>query len=352
MSGISQILIGGRPVGTGHPCFIIAEAGVNHNGDPELAKRLIVAAARAGADAIKFQTFQADHLVTRDAQKAAYQKANTGNEKSQFSMLKSLELSAEVFQDLTKVAEENNIIFLSTPFDIPSMDLLENLNVSAYKIGSGEITNTPLLRRIAKTKKPVILSTGMSYLSDIEYAVRILNEQGSGGIVLLHCTTSYPTDPADVNLHAMKTMRNAFHLPVGYSDHTLGILIPVAAVSMGAVMIEKHFSMNKNDEGPDHRASMEPDELAGMVSSIRTVEEAMGSGIKKPTLKEEDIAPLVRKSIRASVHILPGDILTESMITCKRPADGLDPKNIEFFIGKKASCELFPDIALNWNMVE
>lgn len=347
-----QISIGNKKIGKGHPCFIIAEAGVNHNGNPEIAKKLIIAAAQAGADAIKFQTFQADNLVTREAPKATYQSINTGDENSQYSMLKSLEFSADIFKELVRFSELNNIIFLSTPFDLPSLHLLEKLNISAYKIASGEITNIPFIRQIAKTGKPIILSSGMSWLSDIEFAIRIIVEYGSRDIILLHCTTSYPTDPIDVNLKALKTMHTAFKLPTGYSDHTLGISIPIAAVSMGAVMIEKHLSLNKNDIGPDHKASMEPDEFKEMVTQIRVVEEAMGDGIKKPTKQELSIAPLVRKSIRSSVHMMPGDIITESMVACKRPSGGLDPQYIEYFIGKKVIHEILPDTVMNWNMVE
>ncbi|MCW7999959.1 N-acetylneuraminate synthase, partial [Clostridium sp. cpc1] len=259
--------------------FIIAEAGVNHNGNIDIAKKLVDAAVEAGVDAIKFQSFKAGNLVTKSAKKAEYQKETTGNG-NQFEMLKKLELSYKEHIILKKYCEEKGIMFISTPFDFESADLLEKLNIPLYKISSGDLTNIPLLKYIAKFNKPMIVSTGMANLGEVEIAVNAIKEGGNDKITLLHCTSNYPTACEDVNLNAILTLKNAFKLPVGYSDHTIGIEIPIGAVAMGTKVIEKHFTLDKNMEGPDHRASLEPNELKEMVKNIRNIEKAFGNGIK------------------------------------------------------------------------
>jgi len=297
--------IGDELIGEEEPCFIIAEAGVNHNGSVELAKKLIDAAKDAGADAVKFQTFKAESVVVKDAQKAEYQKETTG-EGSQYVMIKKLELAEEDFRELADYAEKKDIMFLSSPFDKDSVDLLHELDVPAFKVGSGEITNLPLLRYIAKKGKPIILSTGMSTLGEIEEALDVIRSEGVEDIILLHCVSNYPARIEDVNLRAMGTLKQAFKLPVGFSDHTLGITAPIAAVALGACVIEKHFTLDRNLPGPDHRASLEPDELKEMVKAIREVEKALGNGIKKPTKEEEKIKKVAGRSIVAKVDISKG----------------------------------------------
>ena len=286
-----KIRIEDKLIGEEEPCFIIAEAGVNHNGSVELAKKLIDAAKDAGADAVKFQTFKAENVVVKDAQKAEYQKETTG-EGSQYEMIKKLELTEEDFRELADYAKEKDIMFLSSPFDKDSIDLLNELDVPAFKVGSGEITNFPLLRYIAKKGKPIILSTGMSTLGEIEEALDVIRSEGVEDIALLHCVSNYPARIEDVNLRAMGTLKQAFKLPVGFSDHTLGITAPIAAVALGACVIEKHFTLDRNLPGPDHKASLEADELKEMVKAIREVEKVLGNGIKRPTKEEEEIKKL------------------------------------------------------------
>ena len=265
-----KLKIGDKLIGEEEPCFIIAEAGVNHNGSVELAKKLIDAAKDAGADAVKFQTFKAESVVVKDAQKAEYQKETTG-EGSQYEMIKKLELTEEDFRELADYAKEKDIMFLSSPFDKESVDLLNELDVPAFKVGSGEITNLPLLRYIAKKEKPIILSTGMSTLGEIEEALDVIRSEGVEDIILLHCVSNYPARIEDVNLRALGTLKQAFKLPVGFSDHTLGITAPIAAVALGACVIEKHFTLDRNLPGPDHKASLEPEELKEMAKAIREV---------------------------------------------------------------------------------
>lgn len=328
--------IANRLIGEGAPCFIIAEAGVNHNGDIKLAKKLIDVAVEAGADAVKFQTFQAEELVTETAEKAEYQKETTGSKESQFAMIKKLELSDKNFKELFTYAQKKGIIFLSTPFDQGSVDLLDKLGVPAFKVGSGEITNFPLLKHIASKQKPVILSTGMSTLDEVIEAVEVIRKAGSKEIALLHCVSCYPARIEDTNLRAMETLRRKFNLPVGLSDHTVGIHIPIAAVALGACVIEKHFTLDKNLPGPDHRASLEPDELKEMVVAIRHIERAQGDGIKRPTADEKETKKAARRSLVARTNIPAGTIITEDMLDIKRPGTGLEPKQINLVIGKKA----------------
>jgi N-acetylneuraminate synthase len=309
----------------GH-CFVIAEVGVNHNGSMEIAKKLVDAAVAAGADAVKFQTFKTEKLVTKNAQKAEYQKQNTKNNGTQFEMLKKLELSYEDHIKIYNYCSKKNIMFLSTPFDFESADLLEKLGVKMYKISSGDVTNLPLLKYIASKKKTMILSTGMSNLGEIEEAVDSIKAEGNDEIILMHCTSNYPARYEDVNLKAINTLKNSFYLPVGYSDHTPGIEIPIAAAALGACVIEKHFTLDKSMEGPDHKASLNPHELTEMVKSIRNIESAIGSGIKKCSLNEENVKVAARKSIVASRDIKKGEIINIEDIDYKRPGSGLAPK--------------------------
>jgi len=344
------IKIGNKLIGEEEPCFIIAEAGVNHNGSVELAKKLIDAAKDAGADAVKFQTFKAESVVVKDAQKAEYQKETTG-EGSQYEMIKKLELAEEDFRELADYAEKKDIMFLSSPFDKESVDLLYELDVPAFKVGSGEITNFPLLRYIAKKRKPIILSTGMSTLGEIEEALDVIRSEGVEDIILLHCVSNYPARIEDVNLRAMGTLKQAFKLPVGFSDHTLGITAPIAAVALGACVIEKHFTLDRNLPGPDHKASLEPDELKEMVKAIREVEKALGNGIKKPTKEEEKIKKVARRSIVAKVDISKGAIITEDMLDVKRPGTGIEPKYLKFIIGRKAKEDIKKDDVIRFEMI-
>lgn len=315
--------------------YIIAEAGVNHNGKLDLALELVDIAKNAGADAVKFQTFCTEGLVTRTAEKASYQKQTTDKSQNQFEMLKALELSQNDFIRLKEYCDQREIEFLSTPFDKVSICFLNDL-VKKWKIPSGEITNYPYLIEIAKTRKPVILSTGMSTLSDVEQAVGLLRKYGIEDIILLQCNTQYPTPYEDANLNAMLTLKKQFCLAVGYSDHTLGIEIPIAAVAMGASVIEKHFTINKELEGPDQKASLEPDELIRMVRCIRNVEKAFGDGKKEPSASERKNMDIARKSIVAAKEIKCGEIFTEDNLTTKRPGNGISPMEWNHILGQKA----------------
>lgn len=316
--------------------YIIAEAGVNHNGSIELAKKMVDEAKEAGVDCIKFQTFVSKNIVSKNAAKAEYQKQQTDANESQLDMLKKLELSFEEFVVLSAYCKFKGIEFLSTAFDFDSIDFLKSLDMKKWKIPSGDITNLPYLIKIARLEKPVILSTGMSTMEDIEVAVLVLKENGCGDITVLHCTTEYPTPYKDVNLSAMKSIHNKFDVPIGYSDHTKGIEIPIAAVAMGATVIEKHFTLNRNMEGPDHKASLEPNELKAMVSAIRNVEVAIGTGEKKPAESEKKNISIARKSIIAKRNISKGEIFTEENLTVKRPGNGISPMKWFEVIGKAA----------------
>lgn len=304
--------------------LIIAEAGVNHNGSLETAKRLVDVAKDSGVDIVKFQTAKLDSLVSKHAEMAEYQKNNTGKTESQKEMLRRLLLPFEDFIKLAEYCETSGITFLSTPFDLESIEFLNDL-VAVWKIPSGEITNYPYLVKIAETHKPVILSTGMSELFEIDEAVDVLRQNGAEKIVLLHCNTQYPTEFEDVNLRAMNTLRERYHLAVGYSDHSRGIEVPIAAAAMGAAVIEKHFTLDNNMEGPDHKASLEPAELKAMVRSIRNIERAMGTGIKKPTKSEMSNRDIARKSIVAKKNIKKGEVLSGDNLTTKRPGNGISP---------------------------
>lgn len=316
--------------------LIIAEAGVNHNGSLEIAKKLVDVAVSSGADAVKFQTFKADKLVVKQAPKAAYQNETTDKNETQHEMLKKLELTEEMHRELIKYCKEKNIMFLSTPFDIDSVNMLVRLGIDIIKIPSGEITNLPYLREVARQKKKVILSTGMSNMQEVKEAVQILKKYGAEDITVLHCNSQYPTPMKDVNLRAMVSMRDELKLPVGYSDHTQGIEVPIAAVAMGATVIEKHFTLDKTMEGPDHKASLEPNELEGMVSAIRNIEIAFGDGKKTVSMSEIENIKVVRKSIVASKIIKKGEKLTCDNITTKRPGTGISPMRWNEVIGTQA----------------
>lgn len=327
--------------------IIIAEAGVNHNGSIELAKQLIEAAAQAGADFVKFQTFKADLLVSKTAQKAEYQKKNIGDsDDSQYSMLKKLELSEAMHHELITHCEKCGIKFLSTGFDKESIDFLDNLNIPFYKIPSGEITNKPYLTNIALKQKPVIISTGMATIDEIKEAIQVLSDHGisKDQMTVLHCNTEYPTPMEDVNLLAMLHIQRELGVPVGYSDHTNGIEIPIAAVALGATVIEKHFTLDRSLPGPDHKASLEPEELKAMVQAIRHVEVAIsGSGIKEPSPSEIKNKDIARKSIVAAKGIHRGELFTEDNLTVKRPGNGISPMKWDEVIGQKANREFHED---------
>lgn len=319
--------------------IIIAEAGVNHNGSIELAKQLVDKAVEAGVDYIKFQTFKTEKLVAKSAQMASYQKKNIGTEdNSQFAMLKKLELSPSQHEELITYCKEKGIKFFSTAFDLDSIDYLHSLNLGLWKIPSGEITNYPYIKKIAQYGEPVIVSTGMCEMQDIENAVATLLKWGTKkeDIIILHCNTEYPTPYQDVNLKAMDAIREKFGVEVGYSDHTKGIEVPIAAVALGATVIEKHFTLDRNMEGPDHKASLEPDELKAMVSAIRNIEQAVGDGIKKVTDSEKGNIAVARKSIVASRNIKKGEILSEDNLTVKRPGTGISPMRWEEVLGQIA----------------
>lgn len=325
--------------------FIIAEAGVNHNGSIELAKRLIDIASSSGADAIKFQSFKAKNLLTKLAKKANYQIENTNKQESQYDMIKKLELDFNAHKELISYCKKKKIIFLSSPFDTESIELLNDLNLEIFKIPSGEITNYPYLKKIGELNKKIILSTGMSKISEIQEALTVLINSGSKkeNITVLHANTEYPTPMKDVNLRAMVLIGKKLDIEFGYSDHTLGIEVAIAAVSLGAKCIEKHFTSDTQLEGPDHKASLDPNQLKAMISSIRNVELALGEDIKRPSESEMKNIQIVRKSIVAKTQIKKGDILTEKNITTKRPGSGLSPMRWEELIGTTAEKDYMED---------
>ncbi len=329
--------------------IIIAEAGVNHNGDINIAKKLIDIAVEAGVDYVKFQTFKADLAISKNAKKADYQNKTTDKSESQYEMIKKLELDKETHHILIDYCKAKNIKFLSTPFDLESIDLLFDLGIELYKIPSGEITNYPYLKKIAQKGLPIIISTGMANMQEIHDAFNILTENGIAkkDITILHANTEYPTPMEDVNLNAMLTIGNEFNTNFGYSDHTLGVEIPTAAVALDASVIEKHFTLDRTMQGPDHKASLEPTELKAMVSAIRNIEIAMGNGIKKASKSEQKNKPIARKSIVANKNIKKGEIFTENNITVKRPGTGISPMLWNEIIGKKAIKNFVEDDLIN-----
>ena len=328
--------------------FIIAEAGVNHNGSVEIAQRLIEAARQAGADCVKFQSFKADKLASRSAAKAQYQQHNTEGADSQYEMLRRLELSEEDHQTLLACCRANGILFLSSPFDEGSADLLEQLGVPAYKIPSGEVTNHGFLDYLARKNKPLILSTGMSTLAEVAEAVEAIIGAGNPPLYLLHCVTEYPAPCAEINLKAMGTLAAAFGFPVGYSDHTPGSEIAVAAVALGARIIEKHFTLDRNLPGPDHRASLEPQEFGAMIQAIRNVEQALGTGIKVPAPCEIKNMAIARKSLVATQDIARGERLGHDNVAIKRPGHGIQPRDFEKVMGLRVTADIKADSVITW----
>ncbi len=318
--------------------FIIAEAGVNHNGSMELARKLCDAAKQSGADAVKFQTFKTERIIVRNAGLAEYQKRNLTQSRTQFEMLKELELSYADFKKIKDYCDKIAIEFISTPDEEESLDFLVSLGIGKIKVGSGEINNLPYLRKIGALQGKVIISTGMATLGEIEAALDVLIKEGTKkeNIIVLHCNTEYPTPVKDVNLSAMLTIKDAFKVNVGYSDHTAGIEVPIAAAALGASVIEKHFTLDRTMPGPDHKASLEPDELKAMVRAIRNIEKAMGTGIKRASPSELKNKPIARKSIVAACHIKKGEVLTERNLTTKRPGTGISPMQWDEVIGKAA----------------
>ncbi|MEG1107056.1 MAG: N-acetylneuraminate synthase [Eubacterium sp.] len=328
---------------------IIAEAGVNHNGSLALAKKMVLMGKKAGVDAVKFQTFKSEKVVSVFAKKADYQIENTqNNQENQLEMVKKLELSNDAFFELQTYCQEIGIQFLSTPFDLESIVFLNQLEMPFWKIPSGEITNYPYLVKIAETHKDIVMSTGMCTMKEIEEAINVLEANGSGKISLLHCNTEYPTPMEDVNLRAMQTLKETFNVPVGYSDHTKGIEVPIAAVAMGAEIIEKHFTLDCSMEGPDHKASLEPEALTQMVQAIRNIEKAMGSGKKEPSPSEKKNIPIARKSIVANCDIEKGTVFTVENLTTKRPGNGISPMKWNEILGQKATRHFKEDELITW----
>lgn len=364
-----QIQIGEKLISKSNPCFVIAEAGVNHNGNLELAKKLVDAAYEAGVDAVKFQTFKSEEIVTPEAEQAKYQTENTGKKESQYEMLKRLELSYDNFRELKEYCDKVGIMFLSTPHSCKDdVDLVAEL-CKAIKVGSGDLTNLPILKYMAKKNLPIILSTGMANMEEIKEGVEAvlpINKQ----LILLHCTTNYPTALNEVNLKAMEAMEKEFNLPVGYSDHTEGIKVSLGAAALGACMIEKHFTLDRNMEGPDHKASLEPDELKQLVDEIREIEarmangesrktilgeldiaEVLGDGVKKPTPSELEVAKIARKSIVAAIDIKAGEIIAANMLKIKRPGTGILPKFLHEIVERKAKENILKDELLTWEKI-
>jgi len=343
---MKKIKAGNKLIGEKEPCFIIAEAGVNHNGDIELAKKLVDMAKDAGADAVKFQTFHAKEIVSLNTKKAGYQYRT--KEKTQYEMLKNLELSFDEFRELKKYCDNSNIEFISTPYDIKSVEFLNEIGVKRFKVASADLINKPLIEAIAKTKKQIILSTGMATLGEIERTISLIYNLGNRNIILLHCTTSYPTSYCQVNMNILNTLKNSFDLTIGYSDHTTGIEVPIMAVTMGAKVIEKHFTLDHTMEGPDHFASLEPSELKKMVKAIRNVEKSFGSKRKEITDNEKKNIFYMRRSIHASVDIKKADIMKDNNIKITRPFNGIEPWFIGVVLGKKVKNNIKKDDPIRW----
>ncbi|MBN2065808.1 MAG: N-acetylneuraminate synthase [Candidatus Thermoplasmatota archaeon] len=347
---MNSIKIGTSTIGVNEPCFIIAEAGINHNGDIRLAKRLVDHAAEAGADAVKFQTFTPENMVTSSAGLVPYQKKGAQVKKTQVDLLKRVTLTDTEFISLKTYCDQKKIIFLSTPHSFDAIDFLEKL-VPAYKFGSGDVTNIPALTYAAKKGKPMILGTGMSTLDEVKRAVTAIQSEGNNRIVALHCTTNYPCPLHGVNLQAMVTMKEELDCLIGYSDHTAGILVPALAVALGACVIEKHLTLDKSLPGPDHTASLEPQELAEMICEIRNVEKALGSREKKPTASEKSMMEFVRKSIVAERDIAKGTVLTKEMLAIKRPGTGMAPELLQTIIGKRTVKSIAKDEVIQPEMI-
>lgn len=350
---MKKIKVGDRWIGEGKPCFIIAEAGSNHNGKLEQAKQLIDIAVEASADAVKFQTYSAEKLYSRKTPTMKYLKKNKliKKDESVWDLIKKIEMPREWHKPLADYCKDKKIIFLSTPFDLEAVDELEQVGMAAYKIASFEITHLPLLEYVAKKGKPTIISTGMADLSDIQDALDTIYAAGNRQVVMLHCGINYPLAFKDVNLRAMITVREAFQVPVGYSDHTLGITVPIAAVTLGASVIEKHFTISRKLKGPDHPFALEPAELKAMVRSVREAEVSMGSSIKKRTKSEEEMYRLGRRSIIAATNIPEGTIIKQEMLEIKRPGYGISPKFVNIVVGRKTKVDIKEDDVVTWEMI-
>lgn len=342
-----RVRIGDREVGDGCPVFIIAEAGVNHNGEPALAEQLVEAAAFARADAVKFQLFDPDSLVIAGAECAAYQRR--AGEGGQLDMLRRLTLGGEDVRRLARRAHCLGLVFLATPFDFASVDLLESLDVAAIKVSSGDLTNDPLLVRIASTGRPLIISTGMSSLGEVEHAIETVDSDGN--VVLLHCTSAYPADPRSANLRCMDLMRTAFSVPVGYSDHTPGLAVGIAAAALGASVLEKHVTLDRTMAGPDHAASIEPGELAELVKAVHEVSAALGDGVKRPSGQELEVRDCARRSLVSARPITRGEVIDVSMLAIKRPGTGLAPQLLTVIAGRTAQRDIPADTPLTWDMI-
>lgn len=347
-----EIRIENKIINQKSPSFFIAEAGVNHNGDLDTAKKLVDAAVEAGADAVKFQTFSTDRLIIKNTEKAKYQVNNTGNNDTQYDMLKKLELSFEEHKIIKDYCYEKGIIFMSTPYDEESVEMLDDLGVAAYKVASTDSTNLPFLRFLSKKDKPVILSTGMAYLSEIAQAVEVFKGNDFRDLIILHCVSNYPIKIGKTNLSVINTLRNNFGTIVGYSDHSEGIGAAPFSVPFGAKVIEKHFTLDKNMSGPDHKASLNPDELKETVERIRQIEKAVGNGIKAPIIEEKDSRTKLRKSLVSKKEISKGTIITEDLLVSKRPGTGISPLYIDDIIGKKVLSDIKENTILNLDMLE
>ena len=348
-----SFLINNRPIGVGHPVFVIAEAGVNHNGDLGMARQLVEVAVQAGADAVKFQTFQADTLASSYAPKAAYQKTAGNAGESQREMLRRLELSPKDHRQLMALCKKRGILFLSSPFDENSADLLKGMGVAALKIPSGEITNLPFLAHVAAMKLPLIISTGMANMKEVRDAMRVVCQAASpGSVSLLHCVSAYPANAKDCNLRAMATLSKAFKVPIGFSDHTLGAEVTWAAVALGATVIEKHFTLDKSLPGPDHKASLSPSELRDFIRGIRSIESALGDGRKVPVEAESDTAMVARKSLVAVTDIRAGTRIGSGMFLARRPGNGIPPAQLDRVIGRRLRVDLKAEQLLDWGMLQ
>ncbi len=348
----SGFVVGERRIGGGAPVFVVAEAGVNHNGDVALALSLVDAAADGGADAVKFQTFRTDALVSRAAPKAGYQVETTGGAESQRDMLARLELTLADFARVQERCAKRGVVFFSAPFDEASADALERLAAPLFKVPAGEITNLPFLRHVAAKRRPMIVSTGMSTLAEVGEAVAVIRAAGDPPVALLHCVSAYPAPPDEMNLRAMDTLRERFGVPVGLSDHTLGLEVALAAVARGAAIVEKHLTLDKAMPGPDHRASLDPGEMAALVRGIRTVESALGDGDKRPTPSELDTRRVARKSLVAARALRAGERLTEDAVAVKRPGTGIPPAELSRAVGRRLRRDVAADEVLEWTALE
>lgn len=347
-----EIRIGDKIIGKSSPVFIIAEAGVNHNGSINIAQRLVKEAAGCGVDCIKFQTFKAEQVATGNAPKARYQLKTTDMSESQLEMLKKIELKREDHVRVKKYAEEMGLTFISTPYNFEDVDFLESINVPAYKIASGQIVETPFLKKIARTRKPVILSTGMATLAEVDNAIRAIHDEGNDKVILMQCTTNYPSSIENANLRVLKTFQSTFDILVGYSDHTIGEESAIVSVALGAVMIEKHFTLDKSLPGPDHSSSMTPEELQALVQKIRKAKASLGSALKEPGNIEKENALNMRRSLVASCPIGKGEEFSSKNVTFKRPATGLSPVFYDLIIGKRALKEISSDEIISMEMIE